>query len=82
MRHLLTLESMAEKLIIKMYPRHTGDFALLRAYTAKDGSSKEYDEDNIPYKSDSFLKVSAKGVDEDDFVMVVGYQAEQTDHYF
>ena len=55
-----------------MYPRHTGDFALLRAYTAKDGSSK-YDEDNIPYKSDSFLKVSAKGVDEDDFVMVVGY---------
>ena len=56
-----------------MYPRHTGDFALLRAYTAKDGSSKEYNEDNIPYKSDSFLKVSAKGVDDDDFVMVVGY---------
>ena len=56
-----------------MYPRHTGDFALLRAYTAKDGSSKEYNEDNIPYKSDSFLKVSAKGVDVDDFVMVVGY---------
>ena len=56
-----------------MYPRHTGDFALLRAYTAKDGSSKEYNEDNIPYESDSFLKVSAKGVDDNDFVMVVGY---------
>ena len=56
-----------------MYPRHTGDFALLRAYTAKDGSSKEFNKDNVPYKSDSFLKVSAKGVKDGDFVMVVGY---------
>ena len=56
-----------------MYPRHTGDFALLRAYTARDGSSEEYNEENIPYKSDSFLKISAKGVDVNDFVMVVGY---------
>jgi len=40
-----------------MFPRHTGDFALLRAYTARDGSSEEYNEDNIPYKSDSFLKI-------------------------
>ena len=56
-----------------MYPRHTGDFALLRAYTAKDGSSKEFSKDNVPYKSDSFLKISAKGVEDGDFVMVVGY---------
>jgi len=56
-----------------MYPRHTGDFALLRAYTAKDGSSKEFNKDNVPYKSDSFLKISAKGVEDGDFVMVVGY---------
>ena len=56
-----------------MYPRHTGDFALLRAYTAKDGSSKEFSKDNVPYKSDSFLKVSAKGVKDGDFAMVVGY---------
>ena len=27
----------------------------------------------MPYKSDSFLKVSAKGVKDGDFVMVVGY---------
>ncbi len=56
-----------------MYPRHTGDFALLRAYIAKDGSSKEYDEKNIPYQSNSFLKISAKGIEDGDFVMVVGY---------
>ena len=56
-----------------MYPRHTGDFALVRAYVGKDGTSKEYSEDNVPYSSDSFLKVSAKGVEEGDFVMVLGY---------
>lgn len=56
-----------------MYPRHTGDFALLRAYTSKDGSSKEFNNENVPYKSNSFLKISAKGVDDGDFVMVVGY---------
>ncbi len=56
-----------------MYPRHTGDFALLRAYTTKDGSSKEFSKDNVPYKSNSFLKISSKGVKDGDFVMVVGY---------
>ena len=56
-----------------MYPRHTGDFALVRAYVGKDGTSKEYAEDNVPYSSESFLKVSAKGVEEGDFVMVLGY---------
>ena len=56
-----------------MYPRHTGDFALLRAYTGKDQSIKEFDKENIPYKSKSFLKISAKGVSDGDFVMVLGY---------
>ena len=56
-----------------MYPRHTGDFALLRAYVSKDGSSKEFNKDNVPYSSNSFLKISSKGVDDGDFVMVVGY---------
>ena len=56
-----------------MYPRHTGDFALLRAYVSKDGSSEEFNKDNVPYSSDSFLKISSRGVDDGDFVMVVGY---------
>ena len=56
-----------------MYPRHTGDFALLRAYVGKDQSIKEFDKENIPYKSKSFLKISAKGVSDGDFVMVLGY---------
>lgn len=56
-----------------MYPRHTGDFALLRAYVSKDGSSEEFNKNNVPYSSNSFLKISSKGVDDGDFVMVVGY---------
>ena len=56
-----------------MYPRHTGDFALLRAYVSKNGSSMEYNKNNVPYSSNSFLKISSKGVDDGDFVMVVGY---------
>ncbi len=56
-----------------MYPRHTGDFALLRAYVGKDQSIKEFNKENIPYKSESFLKISAKGVSDGDFVMVLGY---------
>jgi len=56
-----------------MWPRHTGDFAFYRAYVGKDGKPAEYSKDNVPFASDSFLSVSAKGVKEGDFVMVTGY---------
>ena len=56
-----------------MYPRHTGDFALLRAYVAPDGSSKEFDQVNVPFNPKTYLKISAKGVSDGDFVMVIGY---------
>ncbi|MBH0049477.1 S46 family peptidase [Pseudoalteromonas sp. SWYJZ19] len=56
-----------------MWPRHTGDFGFYRAYVGKDGKPAEYSKDNVPYVPDSYLKVSAKGVQEGDFVMVTGY---------
>lgn len=56
-----------------MWPRHTGDFAFYRAYVGKDGKPAEFSEDNVPYVPDSYLSVSAKGVQEGDFVMVTGY---------
>ncbi|WP_394201284.1 S46 family peptidase [Shewanella waksmanii] len=56
-----------------MWPRHTGDYSFYRAYVSKDGKPADYSEDNVPYESKSFLKVSAKGVSEGDFVMVAGY---------
>ncbi|HET9450047.1 MAG TPA: S46 family peptidase, partial [Aggregicoccus sp.] len=33
-----------------MWPRHTGDFSIIRAYTAPDGSSAPYSEKNVPFK--------------------------------
>ena len=56
-----------------MWPRHTGDFSFYRAYVAPDGSSAEYSEDNVPYRPEHHLKVSAAGLDDGDFVMAAGY---------
>ncbi|MGI2154815.1 S46 family peptidase [Shewanella oncorhynchi] len=56
-----------------MWPRHTGDFSFYRAYVSKAGKPAEFSSDNVPYEPKSFLKVSAKGVSEGDFVMVAGY---------
>ncbi|OUL59651.1 S46 family peptidase [Pseudoalteromonas ulvae] len=56
-----------------MWPRHTGDFAFYRAYVGKDGKPAEFSQDNVPYEPASHLSVSAKGVQEGDFVMVTGY---------
>jgi hypothetical protein len=63
-----------------VWPRHSGDFAFLRAYVAPDGSAAEYSEKNIPYKPAKFLKVNPKGVKENDFVFVLGYPGRTYRH--
>lgn len=63
-----------------MWPRHTGDFAMLRIYTAPDGSPAEYAEENIPLKPRHFLPISLEGVKKDDYAMVWGFPGG-TDRY-
>jgi MYXO-CTERM domain-containing protein len=63
-----------------MWPRHTGDFSLLRAYVGKDGEPAPYSPDNVPYKPEQWLVPSPDGVDEGDFVAVLGYPGH-TDRY-
>ncbi|NNF01237.1 MAG: S46 family peptidase [Bacteroidia bacterium] len=63
-----------------MWPRHTGDFSLLRIYTGPDGKPAEYSENNIPLKPKHHLPVSTAGVKKDDFAMVMGYPGS-TDRY-
>jgi hypothetical protein len=63
-----------------MWPRHTGDFGFYRAYVGKDGNPADYSEDNVPYQAQSHLKISAKGVEQGDFVMAMGYPGK-TDRY-
>ena len=55
------------------WPRHTGDFSVFRVYMGPDGKPAEYSEDNVPLKPRHYLPVSAKGVDENDFAMILGY---------
>ena len=55
------------------WPQHKCDFALLRIYTAPDGTPAEYSEDNVPLKSENYLKISEKGYREGSKTIVVGY---------
>ena len=56
-----------------MWPRHTGDWSFYRAYVNKDGKPADYAKDNVPFEPKAFLKVNANGVEENDYVMVLGY---------
>lgn len=56
-----------------MWPRHTGDFSMLRIYTGADGKPADYAADNVPLKPKHSLPVSMKGLNEGDYTMVMGY---------
>lgn len=55
------------------WPRQTGDFALFRVYTDKNGHPAEYSPENIPLQTNNYLKVNTAGVKEGDFAMIMGY---------
>lgn len=56
-----------------MWPRHAGDFTILRAYVGPDGKPADYSPDNTPYHPPSHLQIATDGVAEGDFVMLAGY---------
>jgi hypothetical protein len=62
------------------WPRHTGDFSFMRAYTAPDGSSATYSANNIPYRPKRVIRVQPQGVDEEDFVFILGYPGRTVRH--
>jgi len=55
------------------WPRHTGDFALFRVYGDKEGNPSAYSESNVPLQPKYHLPVSTKGIQENDFAMILGY---------
>ncbi|RZJ69169.1 MAG: S46 family peptidase, partial [Flavobacterium sp.] len=55
------------------WPRHTGDFSMFRVYADANGNPAEYSEKNVPLKPKHYLPVSMKGVQENDFAMILGY---------
>ena len=56
-----------------MWPRHTGDFSIMRAYVGPDGKPAKHSKDNVPYKPKVFLPVSAAGYEEGSFAMIMGF---------
>ena len=63
-----------------VWPRHTGDFSIMRAYVAPDGRAVTYSEANVPFQPKKFLKVNPKGVEEGDFVFMLGYPGRTFRH--
>lgn len=55
------------------WPQQKGDFSFVRIYTAPDGSPAEYSPDNVPMKSEKYLKIASSGVREGTKTMVMGY---------
>lgn len=55
------------------WPRHTGDFSLFRVYADAEGNPAEYSENNVPLNPKHHLPISLKGVQENDFAMILGY---------
>ncbi|MGB1032608.1 MAG: S46 family peptidase, partial [Flavobacteriales bacterium] len=56
-----------------MWPRHTGDFSMIRIYSDSDNNPAKYSESNKPYTPKRHLKVSLDGVAAGDFAMIMGY---------
>ena len=63
-----------------MWPRHTGDFSLLRIYADDKNQPAAYSENNKPYAPKHHLPVSVLGVEEGDYAMIMGYPGS-TDRY-
>jgi hypothetical protein len=63
-----------------VWPRHTGDFSFMRAYVAKDGATADYSPDNVAYQPRRHLKIAPQGVNENDFVFILGYPGRTFRH--
>jgi len=56
-----------------VWPRHTGDFAIFRIYADENNEPAAYDPDNKPYEAAYSMKISMKGIQQDDFVFAFGF---------
>jgi hypothetical protein len=63
-----------------MWPRQTGDFSIFRVYADSSGNPAPYSKNNIPLKPKRHLTISLKGVEKNDFAMIMGYPGS-TDRY-
>ncbi len=55
------------------WPRHTGDFSLMRAYVGPNGKPARYAKDNVPFRPKVFLPISTQGYSQGSFAMIMGF---------
>lgn len=60
------------------WPRHSGDFALYRAYVGPDGQPADHSPANVPYHPKQHLKLASQPLAEGDLVLVTGFPARTT----
>ena len=64
-----------------MWPRHTGDFSVFRVYADANGNPAEYSESNVPLRPKRWFKIAVKGVEEDDYAMMMGFPGRTNKYY-
>lgn len=64
-----------------MWPRHTGDFSVFRVYADANGNPAPYSEKNVPLRPKKWFKLSIKGVQEDDYAMMMGFPGRTNKYY-
>lgn len=62
------------------WPRHTGDFAILRVYADENNNPAPYSKSNKPYRPTKWLPISKAGVKPNDFTMVFGYPSTSREY--
>lgn len=64
-----------------MWPRHTGDFSVFRVYADANGNPAEYSEQNVPLRPKRWLNISLKGIQENDYAMMMGFPGRTNKYY-
>ena len=64
-----------------IWPRHPGDFSLFRVYADANGEPAPYSADNVPLRPKRWLTLSTKGVQENDFAMIMGFPGRTNKYY-
>jgi len=62
------------------WPRHSADFSVFRVYANANNQPAAYSATNKPYKPKYFLPTSLKGVQPNDFSMVLGFPFSTARH--
>jgi hypothetical protein len=63
-----------------MWPRQSGDFAVLRVYADANNNPADYNKNNKPFKPVKYFPINISGVKEGDFTMVYGFPGRTTQY--